>query len=86
MERGAPRGGVGSVAQKFCTGIAKRTVGIKNVNLHLAIDQNVGVDTESAKAREERNEEGGERELGPGKDAEFRESQETMRWQEMKNL
>ena len=47
---------------------------------------NVGVDTESAKAREERDEEGGERELGPGKDAEFRESQETMRWQEMKKL
>ena len=32
-------------------------------------------DTESAKAKEERDEEGGERELGPGKDAEFRESQ-----------
>ena len=45
-----------------------------------------GQDTESAKAKEERDEEGGERELGPGKDAEFRESQETMRWQEMKNL
>ncbi len=44
-----------------------------------------GQDTESAKAKEERDEEGGERELGPGKDAEFRESQETMRWQEMKN-
>ena len=45
-----------------------------------------GQDTESAKAKEERDEEGGERELGPGKDAEFRESQETMRWQEMKKL
>ena len=49
-------------------------------------NEDVGVDTESAKAREERNEEGGERELGPGKDAEFREGQETMRWQEMKKL
>ena len=48
--------------------------------------QRGGQDTESAKAKEERDEEGGERELGPGKDAEFRESQETMRWQEMKNL
>ena len=37
-------------------------------------------------ANEERDEEGGKRELGPGKDAEFRESQETMRWQEMKKL
>ena len=50
------------------------------------IDKRGGQDTESAKAKEERDEEGGERELGPGKDAEFRESQETMRWQEMKNL
>ena len=48
--------------------------------------QRGGQDTESAKAKEERDEEGGERELGPGKDAEFRESQETMRWQEMKKL
>ena len=48
--------------------------------------QRGGQDTESAKAKEERDEEGGERELGPGKDAEFRESQETMRWQEIKKL
>ena len=48
--------------------------------------QRGGQDTEIAKAKEERDEEGGERELGPEEDAEFRESQETMRWQEMKNL